>query len=200
MPDEFDTKVRTFSTVLPVGATSSVISAVFTNSLLHGSDDFQPSGSQNPSLAAIGRNYSKYRVVSYRIDYTISPRSTNDCNMTVFHVPTATTFTSASGWSQSSATSDKARYLLVPSSSKSPCIVHGSSGYSLMALVGSTEYQQDDKYAGTMDASGIPTSPTDLTYAYFYTGQVSAGAFAASTSPSLMVMLTQYVKFYDKRY
>jgi len=68
-----------------------------------------------------------------------------------------------------------------------------------MAVIGNPEFQQDDRYAGTLDTAGVPTSPTDLSYVYFYTGNVTGAAFAASTSPSYHVLLTQYVRFYDKR-
>lgn len=200
MPDEFDTKVRTYSNILPTAATASISSVVFTNTLLHGSDDFNPTLAQNASLASIGRNYTKYRVVSYRIDYVAKPRSTTvDCNLTVLHTPNVQAFSGGTTWLGESATRDKAKVHIVPRSTDSPCIVTGSSGYPLMAVIGNPEYQQDDKYVGTIDASGIPTSPTDLTYVYFYTGNVTGTVFTANQSPSYHVMLTQYVRFYDKR-
>lgn len=201
MPDEFDTKFRTYSNILPTAATASILSTIFTNTLLHGADDMVPGLSQNPSSAAIGQNYAKYRVVSYRIDYTILPRSTTvDCNMSVFHSSNLASYASGTAWQALTATLDKSRTHIVPRSTSSPCVIEGTSGYPLMAIVGGPEYQQDDKYAGTVTNTGVFASPTDLTYAYFYTGNVTGTAFVASNSPSIHVLLTQYVKFYDKRY
>lgn len=199
MPDEFDTKVRSFGAIISAGATASINLTVFTNSLLHGTDDI-PAISTDSPLNTIGRNYTKYRVVSYRIDYVLVPRSSSvDTNVTVFHSPSANPYGSGSSWVPASVSRDKSKFHLVPRNTSSPCIVNASSGYSLLALVGNPEYEQDDKYAGTLDSSGNATSPTELTYANLTMGQSSGGSFTAGSAPVWNVTLTQYVRFYDKR-
>lgn len=197
VPDELDWKVETFGVILPVGATASISSAVFTNSLLHSADAFLGSG-QNASLADVASTYTRYRVVGYKVSYTLSPRTTVDTNMTVVHSPSDPSFSSAVSWLPSSVTRDKAIYHLVPGSSKSPCILHGGSYFSMSRIVGQKEYEQELNYAGTIDSAGVFTAPSELTYLTFYQGLVT-GTFTANTAVQISLMLQQYVKFYDKR-
>ncbi len=197
VPDELDWKVTTFGQIRPAGATASISSVIFTNSLLHTADSFNNSG-QSATLADVASAYTKYRVVQYKISYVMSPRSTSDVNMTVLHSPTDPAFSAAVSWSPASVTRDKSYYHLVPSETKSPCIVRGRNAFSLSRVVGQKEYEQDVNYAGTVDSVGVFTSPADLTYLTFYQGLVS-GSFTANTAVSISVMLEQYVRFYDKR-
>ncbi len=198
MPDEFDSVIRTFGTIAPTATTASISSVVFTNSLLQTSSDFTSSGSSS-TLNNIGRNYSKYRVMGYKIKYTLVSRSTGDSHLTVLHTPIAQTFSAGVNWQPDSATRDKATYHVIVANTKSPCVTGGGQKYDLMSVVGQSEFMEDASYAGTLNSSGVPTSPTDLTYLYFYTGPVAGGNFTASTSPLILLMLTQYVKFYDKQ-
>ncbi len=202
IPDTFDMKVKTFQNILPTGATVAVLTTIYTNTLLHSSDDMGAAAGQNSSLTNIGRNYSKYRVVSYRLDYTLLPRSTTiDSAVAVVNTPVDQSgqfVTSA--WVAESVTRDKSKVHIVPRGTSSPSVCSSSLGHSIAAILGNSEYEQDDKYYGTITSAGVFASPTDLTYAYFYAGSQSGAAYTASTSPSVHVMLTQYVTFYDKRY
>ncbi len=197
VPDELDWKVETFGVISPAGATSSISSTVYTNSLLHSADSFSTSG-QNSALADVASTYTKYRVVGYKISYTLSPRTTTDVNMTVLHSPSDPAFSTAVSWLPSSVTRDKAIYHLVPGSGKSPCIIHAGSYYSMSRIVGQKEYEQEINYAGTIDSAGVFTAPSELTFLTFYQGLVS-GAFTAGTAVQISLMLQQYVRFYDKR-
>ncbi len=197
VPDELDWKVDTFGVISPAGATSSVISTIYSNSLLHSADSFTGSG-QSSVLADVAAQYTKYRVVAYKISYTLSPRTTTDVNMTVVHSASDPGFSSAVSWLPSSVTRDKSVYHLVPSSSKSPCILHAGSFYNMSRIVGQKEYEQEANYAGTIDSAGVFTAPSDLTYITFYQGLVT-GTFTAGTAAQISLMLQQYVRFYDKR-
>ncbi len=195
MPAEFDTVIKTFGTIRNASATISASSFIHTNSLLHDTDDFSSSAS-NP-LANIARNYSKYRVVGYSAKFTFSPRATQDVNMAVIHTANNPSYSTAISWSPGACTIEKSNYFLVPASTKSPCIVHGKRGFGILAVLGQEEFEQDDKYQGTISTSGVPTSPTDRTFLVFYSGLVT-GTFAAGEVPHISVMLTQYVRFYDR--
>lgn len=197
VPDELDWKVETFGVISPAGATASVSSVVYTNSLLHSADSFTSSG-QSAALADVASTYTKYRVVAYKITYTLSPRHTVDVNFTAVHSPTDPAFSTGVSWLPSSVTRDKAQYHLVPASTKSPCIVRGGASYSLSRIVGQKEYEQQQAYLGTISAAGAFTDPTDLTYLTFYQGLVS-GTFAAGQAVQISLRLEQFVRFYDKR-
>jgi hypothetical protein len=197
VPDEFDTYMKTFFTLNSAGATASISQKIFTNSLLHTSDDGLGAGSV--FLSKFGAMYSKYRVVTYTVQYTISSRNTGDCNLVMYHTGLDPAFSSGSSWLPESATRDKSYYFLVPANTKSPCVIHSSQKFGLAHVVGRSEYLTDDNYVGTISAAGAATDPADLTYLIYYTGNVSGSAFTASTSPQVSLTLTQCVKFYDKR-
>lgn len=202
MPDEFDTKIRSYANILPTGATQGILSTIFTNSVLHSTDDMASTIGQNLSLSNMARNYAKYRVVSYRLDYVLLPRSaTIDSCVAVVHAPDDRSLQyTTSAWTPVAPTQDKSKLHIVPRNTTSPCVVQSAGGYSIMSVVGNPEYQQDAEYSGTVSSGGVFTAPSNVTYAYFYAGNVASVAFAASTSPSIHLTLTQYVRFYDKRY
>jgi hypothetical protein len=197
LPDEYDTEIKTFFTLNSTAATSSISQKIFTNSLLHTSDDGTGAGSV--FLSKVGAMYSKYRVTTYKVQYTISSRNSGDCNMVMYHTGLDPAFAAGSSWQPESATRDKSYYYLVPANTKSPCVIHASQKFGLAHVIGRTEYLTDDNYVGTLSASGVATDPADLTYLIFYTGNVSGSAFTASTCPQISLTLTQFVKLYDKR-
>lgn len=199
-PDEFDAKVRTFAFMTSTAITGSINSLVYTNSIQHTTDDMGNSSISNPALLNLGRNYGKYRVMSYRLDYTLAPRSaTIPTHMAVVHSPSDLAYGTA-GFIAAAAERDKGRYHFVPRIDQSPSIVTGSSGNSIMSIVGSTEFMADQDYAGTISNVGLAVAPANLTYATFHQAPSTGAIFVVSNSVSIALTLTQYVKFYDKRF
>lgn len=199
MPDEFDVPIRTFLTLSSAATTASALAILFTNSLLHGADSY--TATTNPIVTNIGRNYTKYRVVGYTKATIASPNDTVDNHLAIVHSPTdlSAGWPSGASWDQSSVMRDKSFYYLVPSSTKSPCMIKSTQKYDLLSIIGNPEFLTDANYAGTLNASGVPTDPVDLTYAYHYSGKANGTNYTASTIPRYSIMLTQYVKFFDKR-
>jgi hypothetical protein len=197
-PDEFDTVVKTFAFVGSSAATASISLELGTNTLSHTADSFNGAAT-NAAVTNIGRTYAKYRIPKYKIQYTVSPRSAIDTHMSVIHSPAVLGLAAGTSFAFETVTRDKSVYHYVPSNTKSPCMIHSSSGYSQLAVVGNQEYEQDDKYAGTSNIAGVFTDPAEVSYVTFHMGQTTGAAFTASTAPTVAVILTQYVRFYEKR-
>ncbi len=199
MPDEFDTVIKTFGRFSSSGiGLSSVQFTLYTNSLLHSADSFTSSASST-TLTNIGRNYTKYRVVGYRVHYTLAAVDSSSYHFLEYHSPVDPNFASGSSFALEAVTRDKAKYHFVPSSSQYPNVMTSSSTYKLIQIVGEEEFEQDATYAGSLNSSGVPTDPTDLTYMVMHLGKVTPATFNGASLPDIVVTLTQYVRFYDKR-
>lgn len=201
VPDELDWRVVTYANSGAAGATASISQYFFSNSLLHSSDSFNGAHAQNPTLPKVALNYTKYRVVGYRMHYTLMPRDTSgDVNLTILHTASDPAYSSAVGFLGESALRDKSQYFLVPASTKSPCVIRGTKSFQMARIIGEKEYQQDDSYAGTVDSAGVFTSPADLTYITFYQAPSGGGSFTAGNAVRVQFIIEQFVRFYDKRY
>jgi hypothetical protein len=199
MPDEFDTVIRAFGKLssTAIGVSSHQFT-VFTNSMLHTADSFT-NGSSSNTLSNIGRNYTKYRVVGYRITYTLAGQDTSSYHMLEYHAPVDPAFSAGSTFSNEAVTRDKAAYHFVPSNTQYPNVSTHSSSYKLMQIVGEEEFEQEASYAGALSSSGVPSDPSDLTFLILHFGKVSGAAFNAAVLPDVVLTLTQFVRFYDKR-
>jgi hypothetical protein len=200
MPPMFETSIRTIGYWASSGTNNLEQLEILTNSLLHS----WTGGGNNTAqaLANIGRSYTKYRVCAYDIRYHAVSRSTSDYLFWDVHSPDDLGLTVASGWSLNpQLVMPKAFFHTLPANTKSPCYqAIGWKKYKLSDVIGNNEYLTSDTYAGTLNSSGVATSPSDLTYCTLVSGLQGGGAQTASNSPLFTVELVQYVQFYDLRY
>lgn len=199
MPDEFDTVIKAFGKVTSASSgLTSVQFLVYTNSLLHSADSFTNAVSST-TLSNIGRNYTKYRVVGYKINYTLAAQDTSPYHFLEYHAPVDPAFPTGAAFANEAVTRDKAKYHFVPSTTQYPNVLTSAASFKLMQVVGEEEFEQEASYAGGLNSSGVPTDPVDLTYLVLHLGKVSGATFNGTALPDIILTLTQYVRFYDKR-
>ncbi len=200
MPPMFETTIRSIGYWASSGTNNLEQLEILTNSLLHSWTGGGVSTAQ--ALANIGRSYTKYRVCGYDLRFKIVSRSTSDYLTWDVHSPDDLALTVAAGWTLNpQLVMPKAFFHTLPANTKAPCAFDvGWRKYKLSDVIGNNEYLTSDTYAGTLNSSGVPTSPSDLTYCTLVSGLQGGGAQTASNSPLFTVELVQYVQFYDLRY
>ncbi len=199
MPDEFDTIVP--SGFIMDSATVNVSATLLlnTNSLLATSHSTGITVSQSLFLDELIRTYESYRVVAYDLKYHWVSRSTLDSNLVILHTNEDPAF-STGVFGLQGLTYPNPFHLLVPATSKSPCAgTVVCPRHSLADVVGSPTFATDDSYAGSINSTGVFTSPATLTYMVFYFGTITGAIWVANTAPYLSGTFHQYVKFYGRR-
>ncbi len=196
----FETTIRTIGYWASAGTNNLEQLEILTNSLLH---SWTGGGSlTTQGLANIGRSYNKYRVCGYDLRFKAISRSTSDYLIWDVHSADDLALTVAASWTLNPQLAmPKSFFHTVPANTKSPCSLETPwKKYKMADVIGNNEYLSSDTYAGTLNSSGVPTSPTDLTYCTLVSGLQGGGAQTASNSPLFTIELVQFVQFYDLRY
>ncbi len=199
MPNEMDTIVTSGFVVDNAGATLTVTGYLATNSLLTSSHS---GATVTASLFSdeLGKFYESYRVVAYSLEYHWVSRSATDAQFAMVHVAEDPGFQTGSAFPVNSLTFANVHFLLVAGTGKSPCMGSVKTPKIWTTdVVGTDAPMVEENYVGGVNSAGVYTAPASLTYATYASG-LATGTFAASSSPYLFGKMTQWVKFYARRF
>jgi len=192
-------KVRTCFYYANAGATASISTAIPINSLL--TSGYYSLVGQPTMLANVAKNYAAYRVERFTLEYDVFSRHTANVLLIVFPLSEDPGYASGSSVQTLAGAFPGAQSHLVPANTTSPCNLYGHKmGHTIQSIVGSPEIHVDDGYAGTTNTSGVFTDPSKPVYLVFHQGLAAGGTFTAGQSAAIKGVITQWVRFYDKRY
>ncbi len=199
LPMELPAKIWTNGFYNSSATTNSIQSTVVTNSLLLSAHSFT-SGGQSSFLDELALEYQKYRVMAYSLEVELIGRDDQRVSVSLAHQTNLPSYATGSAFDFSSAAVPRSQYLIVGTNTDSPNVVNFKKVmYRIEDMVGTTAFLAEENYAGTINSSGVFTSPSSPTYSVLHYGQIDGTAFGANSCPLIRVRMCQWVNFYSRR-